>query len=124
MSTLRCELEGEQAVKAALKETATGLDDLKRANQDAGQVVLAAGRGRAPRRSGRLAASGQAVPKEKAATVTFSVPYANPIHWGWRARNIRPQPFAWSAAEATQPLWLRRYEDNIQQLIKGAGLHG
>jgi hypothetical protein len=124
MITLRCELEGEQAVLAALHQTVSGLGDLKQANQGASQIVVAAARGRAPRRTGRLAASGQGVPKDKQASITFSVPYANPIHWGWRARNIRAQPFAITAAEATQPQWLRRYEDNIQQVIKGAGLNG
>jgi hypothetical protein len=124
MTTYRFEIEGEQDVRQALRKVEAELNDLKQANQDASQIVLAAARGRAPRRSGALAASGRATPQDRQASVSFSVPYANPIHWGWRARNIKPQPFAISAAEATQPVWLRKYEVNIVRILREVGLYG
>jgi hypothetical protein len=124
MSTLRLELEGDAQVRQALRQVSADLDDLKQANSDTSQIVTAAARGVAPKRTGRLAASGRATPETGAAVITFTVPYANPIHWGWRARHIAAQPFAMTAAEATQPTWLRRYEDNIQAIARREGLDG
>jgi hypothetical protein len=124
VTSYRLELEGEAQLRQALEQTAAGLEDLQQANRDTSQMITAAARGTAPKRTGRLAASGRATPEPGAAVITFTVPYANPIHWGWRARHIAAQPFAQSAAEATQPTWLRRYEENIHSLIRKEGLDG
>jgi len=124
MTTLQCEITGDKEVERALRQTAEELGELRQARSDTSQIVTAAARGRAPRRTGRLAASGRAGADDKSAGTTFTVPYANPIHWGWPARKIPPQPFALSAAEATQPIWISRYEDNIQRIIQKEGLHG
>lgn len=51
------------------------------------------------------------------------VPYANPIHWGWFKRNIRPSLFLTKAAKDTEPAWVAQYEkkfDAILDKIKGA----
>lgn len=124
VSTLRLDLQGEKQVQQALRQTAKELSDLKQANKDTSQMVLSVARARAPKRSGRLSASGRGSPDTTGAGVTFTVPYANPIHWGWRARNIKPQPFALSAAETTQPVWLGLYERNIEAIARKEGLHG
>lgn len=124
MSTLRLKLEGEQKVQGALRQVSSDLSDLKQANRDTSQLVVSVSRAKAPRRTGRLAASGVATPQTTGAGVTFTVPYANPIHWGWRARKIKPQPFALSAAETTQPVWMGLYDRNIDQIIRKEGFSG
>jgi hypothetical protein len=124
MTSLRLDIQGDKELEKALRQAASDLTELKQANSDTSQIVTAAARGRAPRRTGRLAASGSPSRDAKGAGTTFTVPYANPIHWGWRARRIKPQPFAQTAAEATQPSWLKKYEDNIQDIIRKANLDG
>jgi len=52
-----------------------------------------------------------------------SVPYAGPIHWGWPARNIEPQPFLTDAAVATEPRWTAQYLEDVEAAlakVKGA----
>ena len=44
-----------------------------------------------------------------------AVPYAGPIHWGWKARNIRAQPWIAETATSTQPVWMRMYEQGIKR---------
>lgn len=75
---------------------------------------------RAPRRSGRLAASirPQGTQREgRVAAGRASVPYAGPIHWGWKARNIEPQPFLTDALEAEQNTILDIYLVETDRLI-------
>src|SRR5699024_12861893 len=45
------------------------------------------------------------------------VPYANPIHWGWRARNIRPNPFLSYSAQSTEPTWLPLFMKELNKAI-------
>jgi hypothetical protein len=48
--------------------------------------------------------------------------YANPIHWGWHRRNIRPNPWISRAAQATEPQWrsvILTGIDRILHKIKG-----
>jgi hypothetical protein len=45
------------------------------------------------------------------------VVYANPIHWGWRARNINPNRFLWDTAEDTERVWLAAWEKTIQRTL-------
>lgn len=47
-----------------------------------------------------------------------TVPYAAPIHWGWRKRNIRARPFLTDAAEAIERDITDRYEQAITQLLE------
>lgn len=42
-----------------------------------------------------------------------SVPYAGPIHYGWPAHGIEANPFVTDAAQATEPLWLPKYETDV-----------
>jgi len=73
-------------------------------------IMLAAAQARTPVRTGRLRSSG--IVTEGA--VTFPVPYAAPIHWGWRARNIQANPFLTEGVEASQPRWTAAYENELQ----------
>lgn len=70
---------------------------IKQAGSDAGQLVLEQARPLVPVRSGRLLStlkvSKQLYRVQVQAGNNKSVPYANPIHWGWFRRGIKPQPF-------------------------------
>jgi hypothetical protein len=73
-------------------------------------IMLAAAKERTPVRTGKLRASGIVLE----GAVQFTVPYAAPIHWGWRARNISAQPFLTQGIEASQKTWTAAYEAELQ----------
>jgi hypothetical protein len=95
---------------------AKGLEDVLRAvpRLDAnavGNVILQAARARTPVRSGQLRASGRA----QGMNVVYTAPYAAPIHWGWKARNIKPNKFLYQGAEASADAWLQAFTDALQE---------
>lgn len=119
-NTTRVEVPGLRRLTRDLRKMGAGLEDLKDAGQRAGQVVVAAAGPRAPRRSGRLAGSGRASRLAAGVRVMFGsarVPYAGPVHWGWRARGIDPQPFVVEAAQETEAEWLRVYEAGVEDAV-------
>lgn len=86
----------------------------------AARIVAEVGAAKAPKVTGRLAASvrgsgakTQAVARAGGA----AVPYAGPIHWGWPARNIEPQPFLADALEETESVWSPVYERAVDRAI-------
>lgn len=93
---------------------------LRTANKDAAQIVADEAQNTVPRRSGRLAASIKAKGGQRDATVKAGtgsrVPYAAPIHFGWRARNITPQPFLYEAQDSRREEVIRFYERAMEDL--------
>jgi len=70
---------------------------IKEAGSEAGNLVLQEARPLVPVRTGRLLStlkvSKQLYKVQVQAGNNRSVPYANPIHWGWYRRGIKPNPF-------------------------------
>lgn len=96
------------------------LENLKRANAAAASTVAAAASARAPRRSGALAGSLRGNAAAGRATVSAGgarLPYAGPIHYGWPAHKIEPQPFIIDAAQATEPVWLPMYAADVDKAL-------
>ena len=79
-------------------------DDLPTVNADAAQIILRRADALVPRLSGALAATGRIEREAEGSTVEYGglVPYAGPIHYGWRVRNIEPQPWLADATEQTR----------------------
>lgn len=116
-------VEGATNLRRTLRRAADDLDDLTRPNTQAASIAARAGSRLAPRRSGRLASSLHSSGTKDTGLVTSSLPYAGPIHWGWRARNIAPQPFLSDGAQNTQGQWFPVYEaalDRAIQKVRGA----
>lgn len=127
MPTLRYEIENIDQLRKALRQASDHLAELKEANREAARIVTTVAVGRAPRRTGALAASGRPSGGAKRATITFGsarVPYANPIHWGWPARHIKPSLFAIEAVDASRPEWFSEYEQNIRLILHREELDG
>ena len=119
MSQEAVRVQGLSAFIRAMRDAEADLDELKDASQRAGTIVLNAATARAPRRTGRLAASGRVSRVARRAVVRFGsarVPYAGPIHWGWPRRHIAAQPFAIDAARATEPVWLAGYARELERI--------
>jgi len=99
--------------------------ELREVQKEAAQIVAVTAAARAPRRTGRLAGSVRATATQKAGSVRAGgarLPYAGPIHFGWRARNIRPQPFIYDALDARREQVVRKFESGIEGLFRKAGL--
>lgn len=95
---------------------------VRAANKGAAEIVADEARNRVPERSGRLKASIGARGSNRMATVKAGtasrVPYAGPIHFGWRARNILPQPFLYEALGDKWDNVYKDYEHQINKLVK------
>lgn len=118
--TYSARLVGAARLRATLRAAGADLGDLKTANAAAAATVAAAAGVRAPRRSGALASSvrgNRAVGKAVVMAGRGSVAYAGPIHWGWAARGIEPNPFVIDAAEATEPVWTAAYAVDVQRAV-------
>lgn len=113
-------VEGARELRAALRRARGDLSEMKAANAAALAVVVPAAAVRAPRRSGRLAGSirgNRAAGRARISAGGAAVPYAEPIHWGWEARNIKAQPFVLEAAVETEPVWTRAYKEEVDRIV-------
>jgi len=102
------EVKGDEKLALELDAYAQSLGPLP--PKKVPDIMLAAAKERTPVRTGKLRASGIVLE----GAVQFTVPYAAPIHWGWRARNISPQPFLTQGIEASQNTWTAAYESELQ----------
>lgn len=113
-------VEGAKELRRTLKAAGADMSDFTAANRAAAALAAAAAAARAPRRTGRLAASVRAGASRTEGVIRSGgarVPYAGPIHWGWPARKIRANPFATMAASATEPQWVPIYEARLAAII-------
>ncbi len=114
-------VKGYKAGIKALQEIGVPAAELKAAGSQAGEVVAREARTLVPVRTGKLRNS---IRVSKALTkVSVSagnngkIPYANPIHWGWFKRNIKPQPFFIKALGITRDEVYRNYYRTLDTLI-------
>lgn len=114
-------VEGAANLRRTLRRAGDDLGNLKAAHAEAAQIAARASEALAPRRTGRLAATIRGAGTKTAGVLRAgyaSVPYAGPIHWGWRARNISPQPFLSDGATDSQGRWLPVYEAAVDDAIR------
>lgn len=114
-------VEGLNAAVRDLQRFGLEVEDLKAAfSKVAAEGARVAAR-HAPRRSGRLAGDVRGNRAKSKAVVTAgraAVPYAGPINYGWRARNIAASGFMQKADEEMQPYAIARLEEEINRQIK------
>lgn len=90
-------VQGLRELTRAMQNIGIPKDAIKDAGKIAGQKVINEAKTLVPVRTGKLrdsirlgaTAAGQVTIRAGGARV----PYANPIHWGWYKRHIKPQPF-------------------------------
>lgn len=113
-------------VNKALKAVGTPNEAIKQAGKNAAQVVVNEAKTLVPVRTGRLrdsirvgatARSKITISAGNNRTTNSGVPYANPIHWGWFKRNIKPQPFFVTALGYTREEVFDNYFKQIEKLI-------
>ena len=113
-------------ITKALQAVGVPNDAIKAAGKESAESVMGEARKLVPVRSGklrdsiRLASNARGRVTIQAGNNRSSrsgVPYANPIHWGWFKRNIKPQPFFVSALGLTRGEVYEKYMKNMEKLI-------
>ena len=115
------EVEGGPQLRRAFKKLGDRASDLTQLHGDIGEIVEETAAELVPVASGRLRDSIRHTKRKTGATVLAgrrSVPYAGPIHFGWRARNIEPQPFLYDALDSRRDELAKRYADGIGDLVE------
>jgi hypothetical protein len=104
-----------------MKRMGADLSDLTKINKQAAETVLDTARSLTPTRTGRLRKSLRAGATRTRGTVSAGgglVEYAGPIHFGWPARNIEPNPFIYDALDARKGEVVDKYEAHIEALVR------
>lgn len=112
------EVRGLQTAIRQLAKVAEDTSDLSGSLREGALVVAKAAR--PPVLTGRLFMSIRPTATKRAGYIRAGgarVPYAGPIHWGWRRRNIAPQPFLVTALAARQPQAVQILETGVRKTI-------
>lgn len=109
-------------INRVLKNVGVPADAIKQAGKDSAQIVVNEARALVPVRSGRLRDSIRLGATAKGKITirggnNTTIPYANPIHWGWFKRGILPQPFFSKALGYTREEIFDNYFKQIDKLI-------
>lgn len=115
------EVEGGPQLRRAFRKLGDRAEDLTALHGDIGEMVADTAETLVPVMSGTLRDSIRSSKRKTGATVLAgrrSVPYAGPIHFGWRARNIEPQPFLYDALDSRRQDVAKRYADGIGDLVE------
>jgi hypothetical protein len=122
MDPMTIHVEGLTKLRRELKKVDAGLaKELNKVGKDVAEIVAATARVDAPRLTGRLAGTIKAGSTAGGAYVKAGgVPYAAPIHWGWRKHNIAPQPFLYEALDARRDEVIEKYVAGLNALIDGS----
>ena len=118
----RLEIDGlREALRDIRRLGDDARDDMKDTHRKAGEIVATVARRIAPIRTGRLSSTIVSAPTQRQGRVRVgrgqSIPYAGPIHFGWPARRIAPQPFIYDALDQRADEVRRVYENRIGELI-------
>ena len=113
-----------QAIRS-LRELGVPDEAIKDAGSRAGELVANEAKSLVPVKTGKLRDSIRVSKTLRKVTISAGnnrtsksgVPYANPIHWGWFKRNIKPQPFFVKALGLTRDQVFRQYFDNMAKLV-------
>lgn len=121
-------VQGLNEALKILKSIGTPTAEVSAAAQEAGEIVASMSRTLVPVRSGKLRATIKSRKQARKVLVSAgnnkTVPYANPIHWGWYydknnfvKKNIMPQPFFAKALGLTRKEVYETYFTNINKLV-------
>lgn len=121
-------VEGLAKVQRDLRKMSDGVDyqaaEFLSTNKAIASAVAGDAKRFVPVLSGNLAATLREAATKKSARVkagggrgASGVQYAGPIHFGWPARRIKPQPFFYDAIDRRRDEIKQRYEKLVKDLI-------
>lgn len=111
--------QGLAKTARALEKAGADSTDMKQLMHDIGMLVVNASL--PPVLTGRLKASIRAGRGKTKAVVRAggsNVPYAPVIHYGWRTRNIEPQPFLLNALQKERGDVFIKLEQGIDDILR------
>ena len=115
------EIDGLRQVQKAMRSFSDdSRNDMKETHRRAGQIVVDGAARYVPVRSGALLASLKSAPTQRQGRVrvgSAAVPYAGPIHFGWPARQIKPNPFIYEVLDDRRQEVYAIYAQRISELI-------
>lgn len=103
-------VQGGRDLRRTLRQAGYNMRQLGQANRRVGEVIRPVASAKAPKVTGALARSIKPMAQQSRVRLQSRKPYAGPIHWGWKARNIEPHEFLSDAATSTEPTWFKVYE--------------
>jgi hypothetical protein len=114
-------VQGLRELTRAMTQIGVPKEAIKEAGKIAGQKVMNEAKTLVPVRTGKLrdsirlgaTAAGQVTIRAGGARV----PYANPIHWGWFKRYIKPNPFFAKALGYTRDEIYQTYFTQLEEHI-------
>ena len=116
------QIEGLKDLQKALR--IAGSKDLKKelrqAQKSSAEIVSRRAKVLAPHVSGKLAGSIRAGASMRSGYVKAGskrVPYAGPIHFGWKRRNIAPNPFLFEALAASHSKVVKEHQKSMDDLV-------
>lgn len=111
------EIEGlNKLLRALEKLDDAAKENLKDVGFRVGQFVAVQAREEVPVRSGALRGTIRPAKTARGAKIragSARVPYAGPIHFGWRSRNIRPNQFLYRAVDKNVDRALDMYLEEV-----------
>ncbi len=124
-STFKFQMNGLKELKRDLRKLKL-TSELSPAHKVTSTIVAKAGQREAPRGpTGDLRRSVLPRPLKTAGRVKAGTKvrtsYAAPIHWGWKARNIKPNHFILRGFKKVEPLVHKVYRDEIHRISKRLG---
>jgi hypothetical protein len=116
------EVEGGPQLRRAFAKLEDRADDLRTAHRNAAETVEREAESLVPRLTGALADSIRTSVRKTGSSVLAGrgtvVPYAGPIHFGWRARNIEPQPFLYDALDKRRAEVAEAYAKDVGTMLR------
>lgn len=118
-------VDGLKDLNRALRELGYPQKEITAAAKAAGEAAVNEAKNLVPVRSGRLRNTIRLAATAKGVTIragnNTTVQYANPIHWGWFKRHIKPNPFFAKALGYTRQEIYDNYYKQMDDLIKRNG---
>lgn len=122
-------VQGIREINKSLRIIGTPVKEINAANREAASEIVQDAKRLTPVRRGRLQRTVKAKVSNLNVAITAgnesSVPYANPIHWGWsrsvktgQRKNIKPQPFLARALGYNRGEILANYYKQLDKLIR------
>jgi hypothetical protein len=105
----------------AIKELGASREVLTEPGYQGALILIRQAKSLVPVKTGALQSSMRPRRIERGGSVQAGgkrVPYANPIHWGWFKRHIKPQPFFTKALGYTRQEIYENYYREVDALIK------
>lgn len=114
---------GADRVASTMRSAGRQIGNLSDVNHKVAQLIAEASRAPAPKLTGALASATRGIGARDTVGVQNPLPYFGPIHYGWPAHNIAPQPFVDEGMDISERQWMELYEkaaDDAANDVKGA----